>query len=302
MRQDGLPAKLAQGFVAAAHALRFSTGEQHADDSGRRAGKLLAHVNDDAILAHLALGNRIAVPLIERDVLRHLLVGIKPDLRHSRAQRLPLRQRQQPPADAAALQRRGHGHAPDQQMIAGWLHDENAKDLAGLAFGNPTLAAPQHIGIVDGQRLRPPANALDERLIGGMRQSFDPRSIGGVGTAESEGNRDSFAQLKAFDPIGHPALTSRRRRCCVAATAPAQAGAKTIIPGGTYVFEKSCFNRHRAGGAGRPAAAGAGLGRRHHGGRHRHRRASSAGCLPRRHQGRAEGPGLRGRQEHQLCL
>ena len=72
----------------------------------------------------------------------------------------------------------------------------NAKKLAVLIFGNPSLAATYDLGIIDRQRLRPPPDALHERLIGGMRQRFDRCGIGGVGTAESEGNRAHSHNLK----------------------------------------------------------------------------------------------------------
>src|SRR3712207_6356430 len=65
----------------------------------------------------LAVGLLEPEPSVERQVLPHLLVGVKPDFRQVLPRGHVLRERHQPPAETLALPVGPHGHAADEQVV-----------------------------------------------------------------------------------------------------------------------------------------------------------------------------------------
>ena len=107
---------------------RTSRGEWRGQTSGGRDA--LAHVNFEAAHERLLAIHRKAVPAIEFDVRRELLVRIELELRQAQRCCEPLRVVQQKPAVAASLKRGRHGQVLDEQMV-GLVHGLDQRHQSG---------------------------------------------------------------------------------------------------------------------------------------------------------------------------
>ena len=149
--------------------------------------------------------DRVAEPLVERDVLDEAGVGVEPDFAIAHRRREPLGVRHQPPAEAATLTGRRHRDVLDQQRLGFGDRLDQRDDPLALAQKVDAMVADRGVE-VGRHRLRLAADDGNPLGVGLARQIARRRRVGRGRAAQFIG----FAHIPFLRPSLSDLMADRR--------------------------------------------------------------------------------------------